>query len=353
MHGNVKQGGGQFRHAPMTAHPTHNPVRCGAIAMSLTSELIRRDSPVKRFFRETFPNTRETLAQVRSALRGNELIHRLEPGAPTHAYSQIGAAIDYRIRYSFAYTLAHDLVAWKGAWAVSDLPPRMAWAISGMPPFPDMPENMPRLGTPEITAFFDQLKKTVTRIAPYRKPPKPSEERRLARFCLLLAVFESVYRSGARYWPPAFLRDELPASAIDLLSAVPDDWVEDLAALSTAFAERYPEWRGAAATLNPTFAGSIDIGGADADFILDGCLWEIKTTKTNVGKSVNIYQLLGYALLDYDDEFGIERVGLLFPRQDTAVQWPLPELIKTLSGRRDLDLRGLRQRFRAIIADSG
>ena len=110
---------------------------------------------------------------------------------------------------------------------------------------------------------------------------------------------------------------------------------------------------GADATLNPTFAGSIDIGGADADFILDGCLWDIKTTKGQQGQSIWLYQVLGYALLDYDDHFGVERVGLLFPRQDAAVQWPLPKLIRTLSGRRGLDLRSLRQRFHAVLANSG
>lgn len=321
--------------------------------MSLTSELNRRDSPVKRFFRETFPNTREPLAQVRSALRNNELIHRLDPGAPPHAYGQIGAAIDYRIRYSFAPTPAPGLVAWRGAWAIADALPRdvPSFVLDVLREFQEMiPEDTPRLPGPVIAEFFNGLAMTVKLIAPHQRMPDPDEERALARLCLMLAAFEAVYRALA--WPPAFLRDELPASATDLLSAVPDDWVEDVADLSTAFSRRYPEWRGAAAILNPTFEGSADIGGADADFILDGCLWDIKTTKTDGGQSTHIYQLLGYALLDYDDQFGIERVGLLFPRQDAAVQWPLPRLIRTLSGR-DLDLRGLRQQFRAVIAHSG
>lgn len=320
--------------------------------MKLTSELKRRDSPVSRFFRETFPNTREPVAKVGRVLRSSRLIHWLEPGAP---YGLIGMAIDYRIRYSFALTPAPKLVAWPGAWAISDtLPldarPRAVEKLTnlrrGIPESTWLPEA-------EITEFFNLLTIMVTLTAPHQRAPDPDEERVLARFCLLLSAFECVFRAGAVAWPPSFLSGEPPTSAIDLLSAVPDDWVEDVAALSIAFSERYPEWRGAAATLNPTFAGSADIGGADADFILDGCLWDIKTTKVLKGQSVHIYQLLGYALLDYDDQFGIERVGLLFPRQDTVAQWPLPKLIETLSGRSDLDLPGLRRRFRAIIADSG
>ena len=325
--------------------------------MSLLSELNDRDSPIKRFFRETFPNTREPLSQVHSALRGNELIHWLEPGASSGVYALSGMAIDYRIRYSFAPTPVPRLVAWRGAWAISDTPP------SGVPPrvfdqvldvLADIrwlvPQDAPVLAGSVTADFFSQLQKTVARIAPHQRAPTPSEERRLARFCLLLAGFEGVSRAGI--WPPPFLRGELPTSTADLLSAVPDDWVEDVAALATAFSERYPEWRGTPAALNPTFTGSGDIGGADADFILDGCLWDIKTTKVPKGKSIWIHQLLGFALLDYDDQFGIDRVGLLFPRQDTVAQWPLPKLIATLSGRSDLDLRSLRQRFRAIIADS-
>lgn len=321
--------------------------------MSLGSELIRRDSPVKRFFRETFPNTRAPLSEIRSALRGHGLIHRLEPGTPTHAYAQIGTAIDYRIRYSFAPTPAPGLVAWRGAWAIADALPRdvPSFVLDMLGSLQEMiPEDTPRLPGPVITEFFNGLNMTVTLTAPHQRIPDPDAERVLARSCLMLAAFEAVRRALA--WPPAFLRDELPTSAADLLSAVPDDWVEDVAALASAFSERYPEWRGAAATLNPTFTGSADIGGADADFILDGCLWDIKTTIGQQGQSAHIYQLLGYALLDYDNEFGIERVGLLFPRQDAAVQWPLPGLIRTLSGRRGLSVRRLRQRFRAVIADS-
>lgn len=322
--------------------------------MSLTSELIRRDSPVKRFFRETFPNTRAPLSEIRSALRGHGLIHRLEPGASSGVYALSGTAIDYRIRYSFALTPVPYLIAWRGAWAIADALPRdvPSFVLDVLRSFQEMiPEDTPRLSGPVIADFFKGLDMTVTLTAPHQRMPSPDEERVLARFCLMLAAFEGVSR--ARIWPPPFLRGEPPTSTADLLSAVPDDWIEDVAALATAFSERYPEWRGTPAALNPTFTGSADIGGADADFILDGCLWDIKTTIANVGKSAHIYQLLGFTLLDYDDHFGIERVGLLFPRQDTAVQWPLPELIKTLSGRRDLDLRGLRQRFRAIIADSG
>lgn len=124
--------------------------------------------------------------------------------------------------------------------------------------------------------------------------------------------------------------------------------MSDAAALGAAFAERYPEWHGADAVLNPQFAGSIDIGGADADLITDGCLWEIKTTRQPRAQGEWLRQLPGYVLLDYEDEHAIDRVGLLLPRQGTRFSWPLTELIAELSERDDLDLATLRERFRLV-----
>lgn len=124
--------------------------------------------------------------------------------------------------------------------------------------------------------------------------------------------------------------------------------MEDAADLGPAFADRYSAWHGISATLNPKFAGSTDIGGADADLITDGCLWEIKTTKQRGAQREWLRQLLGYVLLDYEDEHAIDRVGLLLQRQGTRFSWPVNELIAELSGRDDLDLTTLRVRFRRV-----
>ena len=36
-----------------------------------------------------------------------------------------------------------------------------------------------------------------------------------------------------------------------------------------------------------------------------------------------MYQLLGYALLDYSDKFELERLGWYFARYGTLVEWPM------------------------------
>ena len=300
--------------------------------MSLTSHLKDKESPVQRFIAETFPNTRPPLADCREAMRESPLI--LGDGVAGVGYSYVGRAIDYRIRYHFAITPIEDLWAFDGALLVLG---EGRW----------IPERF-QLTDACVGGSFKTLDLAVDAIAAHRRHPTHAEERSLARFCLVLGAFEAVARAGPVTWPPPYFSGSLPETEDELLELVPDDWVEDAAALGAAFAERYPSWHGADAVLNPEFAGAADIGGADGDLIADGCLWEIKTTKERGLKGVVLHQLLGYALLDYDDKYAIDRIGVLLPRQDTRVSWPIRELIATMSGRDDLQLPELRREFRAI-----
>lgn len=89
----------------------------------------------------------------------------------------------------------------------------------------------------------------------------------------------------------------------------------------------------AAAELKPTFVGSRDVGGADADLIADRCLIEVKAA-VNLAKIGRRWpwRLLGYALLDYDDAYEIDSLGLYLPRQGMLIQWPLDEYASRLAG---------------------
>ena len=317
--------------------------------MSLTSELDRKESPVRRFLRETFPHTRGPLAACREALRA-PLVADRPAGAHAGAYGQVGTATDYRIRYHFAVTPVREFVALPGAGLVIrpdevELPPA-ALARAQL-----IGEDS-RLSRACVEGFFGALERTAGAVAPHRRRPDEADERTLARFCLVLAAFESAFRNP-RAWPPPYLGDARPDSAPELLALVPDDWVEDAAALGGAFAERYPAWRGARAVLNPRFAGSVDIGGADADLIADGCIWEIKTTRRSGAQGEWLRQLLGYILLDYDGEHAVDRVGLLLPRHNTRFSWSLGELTAEMSGRDDLDLPTLRECFRRVCESLG
>ena len=197
-----------------------------------------------------------------------------------------------------------------------------------------------------ILEFFDLLARAAEAISAHARAPTAEEEMRLARLLLILSVFETVRRSGGKGWPPEFLGGTLPGNAEGLLTAVPDSWAEDAAALSSSFARRHADWGGMPATLNPIFAGGRDVGGADGDIIADGCLWEVKTTMRKRAEGSWLYQLLGYVLLDYEDDYGISQVGFLFPRQSASVRWPVSEFIHELSGQPDLPVHRLRRELR-------
>ena len=371
--------------------------------MSLKRQIEDPNSPIGMFLREVFPShlNRALLADLNAALRAPAPICLLDRHTPGWLHSYVGQAIDYRIRLHFRpgptdlFPMARD-----GIWAVTHIddladilqrtPERFPdYALTRYGDTPDrtgnwqhfldqdedqdpctiwrLPDAEPDIpGTllstllhmyrPELRAtylplectleFLDLVHTTIARIAAHERRPTAGEEAELARCCLVLSVFETVRRSGGRGWPPSFLDGIPPRTAADLLDAIPARLVADVSALAGAFVERHPEWQGLPATLGPKFAGSPDVGGADGDLIVDGCLWDIKATVQPRAKGAWLHQLLGYLLLDYEDDHAIKRAGFLFPRQQTAVHWSVTQLIGSLSGRTDLALTDLRQGLR-------
>lgn len=138
--------------------------------------------------------------------------------------------------------------------------------------------------------------------------------------CVALAKLEAVFRSG-RNFPNAdiFYADE--EDIRDLRRLV--ELVEE--ELFTATQQ---------CILNPTFGqSSLDVGGADADFIIDGTLVEIKTTKTIEFKREYFRQLMGYYILnkrEHDMHGEIEKLGIYFSRFGELLTFPTPMLHQIL-----------------------
>lgn len=104
-----------------------------------------------------------------------------------------------------------------------------------------------------------------------------------------------------------------------------------------------------AAVCGPAFAGSSWVDGADGDLIVEGCLYEVKTTKAPREKLVDAFrQLFGYVLLDWSDEYRLERAGFYFARQGERMSWPMGELVSQTTGVADATLTGLRNDFRRL-----
>ena len=287
--------------------------------MSLKRQTEDPHSPIGEFLREVFPTqkNRASLADINTALCASAPICLLDREAPAWLHGHVGQAIDYRIRFHFQPGPADPFpMAREGIWSVTsvddladilrrtperfpgytrtalgdapdsasnwqrfrdhdeDHEPCTLWRLPDAKPDipstvfsellhlyrPDMqPTYLPLECTLELLDLVDA---TVVRIAAHERRPTPGEEAELSRCCLVLSVFETVRRSGARGWPPAFLEGIVPGTAADLLDAIPATLVADVASLASAFVERYQAWHGVPATLGPKFEGSPDVGGA-------------------------------------------------------------------------------------------
>jgi hypothetical protein len=165
--------------------------------------------------------------------------------------------------------------------------------------------------------------------------------------CVVLSYFEQFRRTSAALTHSPLVKLARYELA-DVLGVVEPYWLEDLCAQSWLFFDKQNHLFSRPFVLNPTFDGSRDVEGADADLIVDGTMVELKaTTVPNVDGSKAkewLYQLIGYALLDYADKRGIREIGFYFSRQGVWLQWPLSYVLEISSGA-PLSVGELRREF--------
>ena len=106
----------------------------------------------------------------------------------------------------------------------------------------------------------------------------------------------------------------------------------------------------------PTFAGSLNVGGADADFISsDGCLLDFKVVN-RPRFADDLRQALGYVLLDYQDKYNINRLSWYYARHGVFVTLPLAEVLSEVAGP-GASMSNLRNKFIEVagetVANSG
>lgn len=289
--------------------------------MSLTSRLDDPASPVARFIEfvgTTVSGTKrgDLFSTELKQLLGFDALSRRElvPSVAGANGGTVGAAFDYRLRYHLAQVDVQELIAWHGARRLrAECPPAAR----------------------HVTWFFENLR-DFTAVAPPGKGLADSDEGLLARYCVVLALLESVFRSSWRPELPRLTHERRSAPAEEpLLALASEAAVGDVFNLSRS-AERVfaPVIAMVAAGVspyhaNPTFAGSRVVGGADADFVVGPIIYEVKTTKRPGATALReaLQQLLGYVLLDYDDRYQIRGVGVYFPRQEWAGERPIWQIM--------------------------
>lgn len=294
---------------------------------SLTAAVQQADSPVGRWMRGTFPHLAPLQRAVRDAADGLVV-------APTTAVAlgTQGGAIDWWLRLTIDRQVSLELPM-RGLWGH-----RTGFDAAGRELLDALCPGRPTIFEPALHA------------------DRPDEW--WARTCYALALLVERFRNpmitGSRLYT-------LPAgsTAADLLALANDDEVTDLVAMRDLARTRLlPHLPAGLVCSGPSFDGSAYLG-ADADLVVAGLLIDIKSgcggkprrdgTRSPSLASTDVYQLLGYALMDFSDRYALQAVGIYAARFGCLVQWPLKELLQQATGRTDIGLLALRQQFGDLL----
>lgn len=292
--------------------------------MSLTSQLKDPDSVIRSFMSEVLhvPGGMETQWRKR---RPNDSLGTCvcAPDGVRPPYSILGQAIDHRLRFSMASAIEPTESAWQGMQIA-------------MGPRKRRREAMVRV----VEALCGELAELLQEHQPWNRDqliglPEAVEER-LLRMCFVMSLFEALYRNPSATLPESWRPGDGGAVELGtLLNSVPDYCVSDLTAQIRLAENGLKELRSLTTPQEvlhgPTFVGSPDVGGADADLIAGGTLIDIKSSSraSRVGRA-EFYQLLGYVLLDYDDAFGITHAGFYLSRYGACITWEVDYLLEAL-----------------------
>lgn len=288
--------------------------------VGLPQELKRRDSPARRFFEDQFP----CRAPIKRRVRRDALYVATIRTEGVVRWGTIGAAIDYRCKLCFLASHPRFSAGREGESQSVFGSGSEQGLLAGTGAYRLRERGI--LLQEDVGAFFSGLRNTANAIEGRTRRLTRKAEEDVCRRCFVLALFEEVARGGLR---PDALLTRLPkhASVDDLLGLADDSSVEDLVQMAWRFYATQKPLLTGEGIVGPIIEGALDVGGADPDLIVDRCLIEIKTAvhPKNIAKPSWPWQLLAYALLDYDNAYELESVALYLARQGLLIRWSLDE----------------------------
>lgn len=299
----------------------HTPEGVPLAALPLTGQLNYTRSPMSLFMARHLPHPEQLVGTYHQRVRN--LPHPVQPMDERRPdWAALGHTIDYRLRLSLGGGLG-DAVTHGVRLLGSQAP------LDGAPT------------APVRSALCTAGTRLLARVQAHRDGHQPLGADDLTRLCHVAGYFEAVYRNGAFPRRRNLLAQANAATTLDdLTTAVPAYVLEDIAEQMQLADEPFAPLRqlpAAKRVSGPVFAGSCDLGGADADFITGGLLIDCKaTTRPHQIGTAQVQQLAGYLLLDYDDAYRIDRVGFYLSRQGGLITWTVPEFLQALGARERL-----------------
>jgi hypothetical protein len=299
----------------------------------LTAELDIKESPVRRFLDERFTGGLRDI-QRRYRLAGPALVvpsaDRQEANPGT-----VGTAADWLLRF-----LLHPRPSLKLAAVGAALCGRRSGMAEALI------EIAESLGY-DFEAVFDAS--TTDFIGPVQG--NDADPGQLASACWALALLTEMFRNpmAAMLGPLGRFRGGR-VSASELLDLASPAALGQLAAFREVFApqllpqlaRRPGRW-----VLGAEFTGSALIK-SDADVIAAGLLLDLKTdSKLSLGVTT-IFQVIGYALLDFDDAYRLTEVGTFSARYAYLATWDIGVLLDELAGHH-VNLPSVRREFQQLL----
>ncbi|MGN5380469.1 hypothetical protein ACQ4WX_35095 [Streptomyces lasalocidi] len=330
--------------------------------MSLTSQIRDSSSSISRFFEEYLPDWRTAAAQLRRALdSANAPVRPSFPDGTRPPWGLIGRGIDERIRLMIGPT--REAPSFPGGFH-RDAQGQARVSLGYAAPFL---RRALRNEAADIRAAIEAASKALTEALNAAQGPGKQDEELIARYCYLAAFFD--VRGGIQKTIAWLLHDGVDSSLGRWVARVPQEAADDLvrlAELARSVFHPLADLPISKKFAGPHFPGSHDVGGADADLIVDRVLIDIKATiqPGKIGRA-ELYQLVGYALLDYDDVYELESIALYLARTGTLVRWDLDETIAlmgspygigdlrdSLSTSLERDRRARRARFASLLLEN-
>ena len=175
---------------------------------------------------------------------------------------------------------------------------------------------------------------------------------------IVFAWCESIYRAGVRA-----IRSSLGErlSAARNVDEVYDSIPPLMLDLRIVNQRQIKHWRlrmkhGAFFVSNPSFSGDFLVGGADGDWFIDDTLFDCKVKDTITAPWVRktLMQLLGYLILDLDNDYQAQRIGVWLPRQATVKTWTIEEILgrdaNTILAKARVDVQSVMEREVGVVA---
>jgi hypothetical protein len=249
-----------------------------------------------------------------------------------YPWTAVGTALDYRLRFRFVVPPAAALIAYLGAQSISDF-----------------------LGDRKCRAeaIVEQLVQQIHSLSIGANVPPQNAQREieLARLCYALSLFDPAFRASNA------LRADWPAVQFvtrgdfeSFLHASTDAVSNDCVALASLAFQRFPfNSLPCIGLVNPSFAGSLSVGGADADLVINGLLVDLKTTSKTGTAGADLMQIIGYLLLDWEDSAGIYQLGLYYTRHGVLASWSADDLVD-IASRGRYNVSTLRSLFKREFA---